>query len=218
MKIDNGEWKLLDACWGAGYVQGKGLPYVRKFNETMFTCSNEDFGSRHYPTDQRHFYRSDGRIPTWEEYMIGEQVGEPANIFADPDEGFSPASYIPKQLKISTNPSAHAGPTVRFMFERVCPHWDPARNGKGKPYLYVLSTGCPASGPAKDFIPFDTNGKFWWCDVPVNALGNPGEKVMIAAVDTLKGQNARGLSREEYMLCKGRKPNTFKGFASWNLV
>ena len=218
MKIDNGEWKLIDPCWGAGNVKGAGQPYSRAFNPTQFTKSNEDFGLKHFPNDQAHFFRSDGRIPTWEEYMIGEVAGEPVKVFADPAEGFAGRSYLPKQLKVSTSPSAHTGPTVRFQFARTCEHWDPMRNGKGKPYQYILSVGIPEGGPAKDIIPFDNNGKFWWADVPVEKLGSPGEKIMCSGVDTVNGQDARGLSKEEFMLAKGRKALSWKGFACWELV
>lgn len=218
VKIDNGEWKLIDPCWGAGHVEGAGRPYQRSFNPTKFTETNEEFGLSHFPSDPMHFYRADGRILTWEEYMVGDQLGEAVRLCPQKDEGFSNTSFVPKQLKISTSPSAHAGPTVRFMFERTCPHWDPIKNGKGKPYQYILCVGIPASGPARDLIPFDTNGKFWWVDVPVEALGAPGERITCAGVDTVGGQDARGLSKEEWLLAKGRKGMSWKSFANWELV
>ena len=218
VKIDNGEWKLIDSCWGAGHIKGAGQPYSRSFNPSEFTKSNEDFGLKHFPNDPAHFFRSDGRNPTWEGYMIGEQVGEPVNVHADSAEGFSNTSFLPRQLKISTSPSAHTGPTVRFQFSRVCEHWDPMINGKGKPFQYILSLGIPASGPAKNIVPFDTNGKFWWADVPVEQLGAPGEKVQCSGVDTVNGQDARGLSKEEFLMAKGRKAMSWQGFAAWELV
>ena len=219
VKIDNGEWKLIDACWGAGYVNGPGQPYQRKFNASEFTKSNEEFGLKHYPTDAGHFFRSDGRIPTWEEYILGpQQVGGPVEVFGDPDEGFGAATYLPKNLKISTSPSAHTGPTVRFQFSRVCEHWDYRRNGKGKPYQYILSTGIPESGPAREFFAFDNDGMFWWCDVPVAKLGVRGEKIMVAAVTTVNGQDARGLSKEEYLMAKGRKAMSWSYSAKWELI
>ena len=218
MKIDNGEWKLIDPCWGAGHVTGSGLPYQRKFNPTEFTKSNEDFGRTHFPRDTGQFFRADGRILTWEEYLVGEQIGEQVNVFADPDEGFSNASYLPRQKYISSSPSAHMGPTVRFQFERVCPHWDSKKNGKGKPFQYVLILGRPKNGPAKEYVPFDTNGKFWWADVPIEMLGKPGESIMCASVETVNGQTARGLSKEEYLMAKGAKAMSFGGFATWEVV
>ena len=58
VKIDNGEWKLIDACWGAGHVQGKGMPYVPKFSPECFNMSNEEFGVKHFPRQQRPFLSS----------------------------------------------------------------------------------------------------------------------------------------------------------------
>lgn len=42
VKIDNGYWKLLDACWGAGSVCGQS--YSQHFKPNQFTASNEMFG------------------------------------------------------------------------------------------------------------------------------------------------------------------------------
>lgn len=42
VKIDNGYWKLLDACWGAGSVSGQS--YNQHFSPHQFTASNEMFG------------------------------------------------------------------------------------------------------------------------------------------------------------------------------
>lgn len=56
VKIDNGEWKLIDSCWGAGHVQGAGMPYVQKFAPERFTQSNEEFGIDHFPNDRDGFY------------------------------------------------------------------------------------------------------------------------------------------------------------------
>lgn len=219
VRIDDGEWKLIDPCWGAGHVSGANAPYTRKFNSTQFTASNEDFGLKHFPQDASQVFRMDGRVPTWEEYFVGEQIGEPVEVWADPDEGFSNASYLPKQKNISSSPSAHNGPTVRFQFERVCPHWNPKLNGKGKPFQYILVFNRSKGGSAKaDYVPFDTNGKFWWADVPIEMLGRPGDSVMCCSVDTVNGQTARGLSKEEYLMAKGRKAMHFQGFANWNIV
>ena len=51
VKIDGGQWKLVDCCWGAGVVQGKGQPYKKRFAPERFTQSNEDFGLDHFPGD-----------------------------------------------------------------------------------------------------------------------------------------------------------------------
>jgi hypothetical protein len=35
VRIDNGEWKLVDPCWGAGNVKGSNQPYNRSFNPSQ---------------------------------------------------------------------------------------------------------------------------------------------------------------------------------------
>ena len=70
VKVDNGEWKLIDACWGAGHVQGPGQPYVAKFHSECFTMSNEEFGIKHFPGNKDQFFLPGGRRMSWEEYIV----------------------------------------------------------------------------------------------------------------------------------------------------
>ncbi|MCJ1479374.1 hypothetical protein MMC13_008059 [Lambiella insularis] len=220
VKIDNGEWKLIDSCWGAGDVNGKDKPYNKNFKPSFFTMDNDEFGLRHFPTNKSHFFRTDGRAQiSWEEYICGDQGGKTARVFSDIAslEGLSQKQFLPKYLKLPVSPAAHAGPTVRFQFERICPHWDPLVHGPGKPYIYILCFH-GVDGREKDYVPFDTNGKFWWADVPPERLGAPGQTVMLYIVDTVQGNSARGLSKEEYLMAKGRKAMSFKGVAAWELA
>jgi len=221
VKIDNSEWKLIDPCWGAGNVSGKGQPYSKSFTPSHFTKDNNDFGLTHFPNNKDHFFRTDGRytIP-WEEYILGDQGGEPVRVFGNcaPQEGLSETKFLPKHLKLPISPSAHSSPTVRFQFEKVCPHWDPVVNGPGKPYVYVLGIH-GVDGREDDFVPFDTNGTFWWLDVPPEKLGARGQTVMCLIVEKVEGNSARGLSKEEYLIAKGRKGmGPFPGVAAWELV
>lgn len=136
---------------------------------------------------------------------------EPVLIFGDFDEGFSRTSLSPKQMHISSSPSAHMGPTARFQFQRVCAHWDPIRNGKGKPYVYVLSIGKANS----EFIPFETDSRFWWVDVPISKLGRIGDEIVLCAVDTVDGHSARGMTKDEWLMGRGRKAMSWKYCARW---
>ncbi|MDX2174708.1 MAG: transglutaminase domain-containing protein [Bacteroidota bacterium] len=45
----NGEWKLIDATWGSGYLQGS--KYVKKLNNYYFLPSAEQLISSHIPID-----------------------------------------------------------------------------------------------------------------------------------------------------------------------
>ncbi|KAK0507792.1 hypothetical protein JMJ35_009681 [Cladonia borealis] len=218
VRIDNGQWKLIDPCWGAGHIGGKGQPYSRHFNPSMFTMSNEEFGLRHFPEKKSQFFRSDSRIPTWEEYLLGDTGGERLQTYnVVGEEGISETSFLPKYKHLPVSPSAHAGPTIRFQFSRVCEHWDPVRNGKGKDFVYILKIN-GIDGREDDFVPVDSNGVFWWADVTPQKLGVRGQQISVYTVDTVNGVSGRGLSVDEYMMAKGRKAMGFRSLAMWQLV
>ncbi len=102
VQIDGGEWKLIDPCWGAGHIDPE--KYTKKFDPSMFVMSNEDFGLKHFPEDNDHFYRKDRRIVSWEEYILGPGKGEMATFFSDgADEGVSPTVFQPYEKKISVH-------------------------------------------------------------------------------------------------------------------
>lgn len=219
VKIDDGQWKLIDSCWGAGHISGAGQPYTKKFSPRMFTMSNEDFGLRHFPSDKSHFFRADGRQLSWDQYIVGDPGGEPLQIYSGvaETEGVSETSFLPKYKKVSISPSAHAGPTIRFQFSRICEHWDPVRNGPGKAYVFILAIH-GIGGRQDDYMPFETNGAFWWVDVEPKKLGAPGQTISAYTVESVSGNSGRGLSVEEYRHAKGRKAMGFGGLSAWDLV
>ena len=218
VKIDNGYWKTIDCCWGAGNIAGAGQPYNKQFTPRMFTMSNDDFSLKHFPTNRSQAFRSDGRSMTWDEYMLGDQGGELLQVYNLAEvEGIGETSFLPKYKYIPISPTAHPGPTLRFQFSRLCEHWDPVRNGPGKPFVFILSIH-GVEGQADDFVPFKTNGVFWWADVEPRRLGRKGQTISVYTVDTVGGTTGRGLSVDEYKMAKGRKGMGFGGIAAWELV
>lgn len=220
VKIDNGEWKLIDSCWGAGNISGEGKPYNKSFTPGFFTMSNEDFGLRHFPTNKAHFFRRDGRQITWEDYILGDRGGELVQVYSGvaATEGLAETKFLPKHFRIPIAASKHhPSPTVRFQFEKVCEHWDPVRHGAGNPYIFILKIH-GRDGREADYIPFQTNGAVWWADIPPQSLGAPGQTVTLYTVDTVQGNNARGWTLEHYLAAKGRKAMGFNGVAAWELV
>ncbi|KAK5118924.1 hypothetical protein LTR62_000135 [Meristemomyces frigidus] len=202
VKIDNGQWKLIDACWGAGHICGVNNLYKQEFSPERFTQSNDEFGLDHFPGEDRQQYREDGRTLTWEEYITGNKRGCGADFFSGytSAEGISETSFQPLANPIVT---AQQGPSVRFSFQKICPHWDPVRNGKGKHYLYTLAVD-NLEGTKSNHLPFQTNGDVWWVDVPTRDLGGPGQSVKILAVTSFRDQDGRGLTIKEYLEWKGR--------------
>lgn len=221
VKIDNGEWKLIDPCWGAGNVSGKGQPYNKQFSPSHFTKSNEDFGLTHFPSNQDHFFRNDGRQISWEEYITNDRRPELVRIYSGvaEEEGISNSKFLPEYLKIPVGSRQHGDATmvIRFLFERLCEHWDPIRNGPGKPYIYILCIH-GLDGREDDSLPFETDGRRWWLDVQASQLGVRGQTITIYAISTFGNESGRGLSLEEYRQYKGRRGWSGNALAAWELV
>jgi hypothetical protein len=211
-RFDDGNWHLIDPCWGAGTVN-PGEPYKKGFNPRRFTESNIDFGRSHFPTDNSKQYREDGTLLSWEAFSRGHQTGTQATVYPGEsgEEGLAPPSFAPL-----TNPivRAHQGPSTRFMFQKVCPHWDPVRCGRGQYYLYVLHLK-GLDGTDRNHIPFEQGDGVWWCDVPTADLGDGAN---IYSVTNFDGRDGRGLTLQEYRQRKGRVGMSFGGVAAWNVV
>ncbi|KAH8680936.1 hypothetical protein BX600DRAFT_428912 [Xylariales sp. PMI_506] len=212
VQIDNGEWKLLDACWGAGSVGNQ--QYSKHFKPEMFCLSNELFGLKHFPQDSRYFFRSDGRVPTWEEYIVGPTKGEKAQWYSTAtDEGISEFTFAPaeKHIPVANNR------VVRFQFSKICEHWQGEKHGRGKNYLLVLSIH-GADGRKDDLVPLETDGYWWWIDINSRDLGAPGQKVFLYGIKTFGDVDARGMTKEQYYQKKGKVGYSLDGYVHWELV
>ncbi|OTB03777.1 hypothetical protein M426DRAFT_12279 [Hypoxylon sp. CI-4A] len=210
--IDNGEWKLIDACWGAGSVGDQ--QYHKHFSPEMFYLSNDLFGLKHYPREDRYFFRNDGRVPTWEEYMIGPVKGEKADFFGG-GEGISEFTFSPAQKHIPV----YSGEVVRFQFSKLCEHWDPVRNGKGPSYLLLMKIH-GVDGRKEDLVPLETDGFWWWTDIPTRNLGAPGQTIFLYALTVLNNKDARGVTKEEFFRVKGSGGYSMAWaiYGKWELV
>jgi hypothetical protein len=212
VRIDNGQWKLIDPCWGAGHVDNE--RYIRKFAPSHFTSSNEDFGVRHFPADEAYFLRSDGRALSWEEYIIGSDPREKLQLYSVVEEyGINRTSFIPPQKPIQVN----AAGSTRFQFSKMCLHWDHVKNGGGLPYCMILKIN-GIDGKEEDFVAFDHDGSYWWVDVATKRLGSRSQKVHVYAVTSVSGKDVRGMNKNEYLSRKGREGMGFQSVATWDLV
>ncbi|KAF3767729.1 hypothetical protein M406DRAFT_97996 [Cryphonectria parasitica EP155] len=192
VRIDNGHWKLIDPCWGAGHLDGQS--YKRAFNPQQFTMSNEIFGWRHFPEDSRYSYRDDRRALSWEEYIMGPTGGERPRWFGSTvEEGISEWNASPPHKEIPV----YSGEMVRFQFAKLCEHWTAERNGRGKPRLLMMNIH-GVDGRKKDQVPLDSDGFWWWCDIPARDLGSPGQKVQLYGLNVLNGKDAMGVTKQEF--------------------
>ncbi|KAK4121749.1 hypothetical protein N657DRAFT_647952 [Parathielavia appendiculata] len=213
VRIDGGEWKLVDACWGAGHLGGD-RQYHAAFAPECFTMSNERFGWRHFPAEERHWYRRDGGGLAWDEYMLGPARDEPAEWMGDASrEGLDESTFAPAQKRLRV----HGGGTVRFQVAKVCEHWMPERNGRGKQMLFALMIE-GVDGRNKDTIPLESDGFWYYVDVNTRDLGAPGQQVMLVGIETFDGRSARGLTKEEFLRGKGHCGYGCCGLVRWELV
>lgn len=214
VRIDGGEWKLIDACWGAGHLDALTDTYVASFTPRMFTLSNDIFGQTHYPGNDGHHFRPDGRVPTWEEYYIGRWQGEPPLVCGDAyKEGVLGDSISPKERDIPV----YSGKVVRFQWSKACEHWTSEKHGKGKPPLLLLNIK-GRDGRKEDMVPIETDGYWHWVDVNAIDLGAPGQSIAVVMITTIDGKDARGVTKEEYFSKKGRRSMSWAYLMKWELV
>ncbi|KAK3318293.1 hypothetical protein B0H66DRAFT_602888 [Apodospora peruviana] len=215
VRIDGGQWKLVDPCWGAGAL-GDDRQYKQRFAPEMFYLSNEIIGLRHFPEDPNHFFRADGRRPTWEEYVVGPVPGgeQPAMWYGSAtEEGLNEFTFEPRARRIPV----YSGEFVRFQFEKICEHWIPEKHGKGKQFLFLIAIK-GLDGRKDDMVALETDGHWFWADIRARDLGVPGQTITMYALDTLDGKSARGVTREYWLTRKGRCGYSLKGLAMWELI
>jgi hypothetical protein len=231
VKIDGGQWKLIDCCWGAGAVEGKGKPYNRRFEPSHFTMSNDEFGLRHFPKDSNQFYRDDGRPGvSWAEYMRSDPdkpFGIESPLVFDPaksENGIGERTFLPAAKQVSVR---QPGP-IRFQFSLICEHWTLIHHSKKSgPYIFLLIIH-GLDGQADDRILFNHvpgsgprgGGDFWFVDIAEpSILGAPGQKLAIAALTSFGDRgDARGLTAHEYREKVGRVGMGWSYMAEWQLV
>jgi transglutaminase-like putative cysteine protease len=214
-----GGWHLIDSTWGAGTLDMASRQYNKGFNPSWFTMDSEEFSTTHYPEKREHWFLPPSvSPPSWQEYMVGK--GAPPMLYSSPttDHGIAALSIQPALKQIPVSPlSPLYIPTTRFMFNLVCPHFEPAVHGKGPSKVFLLGIHNQHGRGGDDNLVFETNGKVWWVDVPTAHLGRQGQGIMCYAVETVDGEDASGMSVEELKRAKGRKAMSFSGVVGWDL-
>ncbi|KAF7154945.1 hypothetical protein CNMCM5623_003203 [Aspergillus felis] len=221
VRIDNGQWKLIDVCWGAGVVQGPGQPYQKLFSPALFTMTNEEFSLKHFPEKPYHF--DGGRRMSWEEYItMDPEVPfgiEQPKTYDVKSHFINERSFLPAAKQISVY---QPGP-LRFQFGLVCEHFTLERHGKVQPSLFLLWTH-GLDGRKDELIPFTyvrgSGPEFWYIDLQdPKTLGAPGQKLQIAALTEFGDRkDCRGISADEYKANAGRIRMAFSFVAEWALV
>jgi hypothetical protein len=164
----------------------------------MFTMSNDDFATSHYPSKPEQFFLPGGHGLSWEEYVLRDADSPQTFNGWENDHGWSPGSVTPYMASIPVSGRAvHDDPNVRFSFTKVCPHWDGVRAGVGKPYLPFVEIQGRGGAKTEQKV-LQSDGYNYWVDVPRADLGTPGQEVKIIYMMKLDNNDARGLTAAGY--------------------
>ncbi|KAF8070480.1 hypothetical protein FPV67DRAFT_1022355 [Lyophyllum atratum] len=194
----DGEWHLIDACWGAGALDGS--TYQQRFAPMWFTSGPTEFGRTHFPEDPSYQLRSeeDGGPVSWEDYIM-----EPAGpvIFVD----FYKLDLWPSALQPSIR-NIEGGTRLSFHVFKRCEHMSTAETDN---FVYMISIG-------DERVPLELNAEGGWSAnvyVPRGA-----DEVSLYYVTTISGQDAKGIGMRALKDALGRKAMTFGGLARWTVI
>jgi transglutaminase/protease-like cytokinesis protein 3 len=194
----DGEWHLVDGCWGSGVIQG--MTYEKRFAPMWFTSGPAEFGLRHFPEDPSYQLMSEeeGGSISWEDYIMAP---EGPTIFSDFYELDLWASVIqPSTLYIE------GGQRISFLIFKRCEHMSTAESDN---FVYIISL---ADGTR---IPMDLNAEGGWS---ANIYIPKGGEVSLYSVTTIDGRDAKGIGMQAFKKALGRKAMTFGGLARWTIV
>ncbi|KAJ7218029.1 hypothetical protein GGX14DRAFT_517440 [Mycena pura] len=196
----DGEWRLIDACWGAGAIMGN--VYNQRFAPVWFYSTPSEFGKSHFPTDQSYQLISDedGGPVSWEEYILAP---EGPTVYGD----FHSLDFSLQFLQPPTA-EVHSGGWVSFHLFKQCEHMsrDDADN-----YVYFISA------PDDTKTPLLVNAEGGWSASIYMPRGITGD-VSLNFLSKLDGRDAKGLSAQKFKNSIGRKAMAWQGLCKWRLV
>jgi hypothetical protein len=194
----DGEWHLVDGCWGSGAIQG--MTYEKRFAPMWFTSGPAEFGLRHFPEDPSYQLMSEeeGGPVSWEDYIMAP---EGPTIFSD----FYGLDLCASVIQPSTL-CIKGGQRISFHIFKRCEHMSTAESDN---FVYIISL---ADGTR---IPMDLNAEGGWS---ANIYIPKGGEVSLYSVTTIDGRDAKGTSMQTFKKALGRKAMTFGGLARWTIV
>ncbi|KAK0461069.1 uncharacterized protein EV420DRAFT_1640569 [Desarmillaria tabescens] len=195
----DGEWRLIDCCWGAGALEGS--VWNKCFTPTWFSSSPVEFGRRHYPEDPSYqlISEEDGGPVSWEQYIL-----EPERpvIFQDFYKlNFNPYLLQPAEKYIQS------GAWATFHIFKFCEHMSRADADN---YVYFISD------PGNTRTPMQVNEEGGWSATVYIPRG--GGELSLYYVTQCDGRDAKGLSVQAFNNANGRKAMSFGGMGRWTVV
>lgn len=194
----DGEWRLIDATWGAGAVNGS--TYDQRFDPSWFSSTPAEFGRRHFPSDPTFQLISDeeGGPITWEDYIL--RPPGPI-IFSD----FHRLEFLVDLLQPASDVIEY-GQTVTFTLFKRCEHMS---NRDADNYVYILHL------PDGEPIPLEQNAEGGWS---LTHRVSSQTEVSLMFVATVDGRDAKGVGIPGFNSALGRKPVSFGGLAKWTVA
>ncbi|KAJ7497334.1 hypothetical protein FB451DRAFT_1019071 [Mycena latifolia] len=196
----DGEWRLLDACWGAGALMGNA--YTKRFAPFWFTSTPAEFGKRHFPTDPSYqlILPEDGGPVSWADYILAP---EGPTVYGD----FQTLEFLQDLLQPATA-TIQSGGWVSFHIFKQCEHMsrDEADN-----YVYFINT------PDDTKTPLEVNAEGGWSANIYMPRGTSGA-VSLNYVTIIDGRDAKGLSSQTFKNSIGRKSMAWGGMCKWTLI
>lgn len=195
----DGEWHLIDSCWGAGALQNQA--YTKRFAPVWFTYNSIEFGKRHFPTDPSYqlITEEDGGPVSWEDYILAP---EGPVVFGD----FEKLDFSPDLLQPATK-YVQSGTWVSFHIWKQCEHMsrDEADN-----YAYFINTQDDTK------TPMELNAEGGW-SANIYIPRGQGD-ISLYYVTQVNGQDAKGLGAQGFKNATGRKAMAFGGMARWTAI
>ena len=192
----DGEWRLIDACWGAGYLNGS--TYTQSFSPRFFTSPPVEFGKRHYPEDPAYQLLSEehGAPVSWEDYILAP---EGPQLFRDfytanlSSEFLQPASqYLSK------------GRSASFHIFKRCQHMSTAEKDNHVFFLHHDNSQ----------IPLQLNAEGGW-SVTIPVIKGD---VKLCFLQTLNGRDAKGITIRQFTSSIGRSAMSWQGLVAWSAI
>ncbi|KAJ7251467.1 hypothetical protein B0H12DRAFT_1234120 [Mycena haematopus] len=196
----DGEWRLLDSCWGAGALMGSS--YTKRFAPVWFVSTPAEFGKRHFPTDPSYqlISEEDGGPVSWEEYILEP---EGPMVYGD----FDTQNFLRDLLQPATA-EIRSGGWVSFHIFKQCEHM--SREVQDN-YVYFINA------PDDTKTTLEVNAEGGWSANIYMPRGLTGD-VSLNFVTKFDNRDAKGLSSQTWKNSLGKKAMAWQGLAKWRLV
>ncbi|KAJ7096280.1 hypothetical protein C8R44DRAFT_812612 [Mycena epipterygia] len=195
----DGEWRLLDACWGAGALMGQA--YTQRFAPVWFTSTAAEFGRRHFPTDPSYQLIADeeGGPVSWEDYILAP---EGPTVYTD----FYTLDFLQDLLQPATQ-HIQSGGWVTFHVFKQCEHMS---REEADNYVLIVNM------PDKTSTTMAVNEEGGW-SANIYIPRGTGD-VSLNYVTKIDGKDAKGVSVQTYKNAVGRKSMAWGGLCKWTLI